>query len=298
MSRMKHLKHLLAATLLVGATTASAQSDFIHLFPSGAPGESTRQVGHEAKGGVSGGRPYKHWVEVSDPTIQYYPAPAESNTGAAVIVCPGGAYEVLAYDYEGTEVCDWLNSIGVNAVLLRYRVPRRKGLAKHAAPLQDVQRAMSLTRSRAAEWGIDPDRIGVLGFSAGAHLSAMLCLHSDQRTYAPIDAADSVSLRPNFCVLIYPAYLNATPPAAPDSVAPEVVIGLNTPPTFIAQNADDPYSAAGIAYALALRRAKVPCEFHLYATGGHGGGLRKTGRALSEWPERAQAWLQRGGFLK
>lgn len=291
------MKHLLAVGLLTLSCGMTAQSE-IALFPNLAPGETTRNVGVESMGGQSAGRPITHCKDVSCPTITFYPAPKVGNTGTTIIVCPGGGYEMLAIDYEGTEVCTWLNSIGVNAVLLRYRVPRRKGLPKHAAPLQDIQRAMTLTRANARTWGIRPDCIGVLGFSAGAHLSAMLALHHDRRTYPPVDRLDSLDINPDFCILIYPAYLNNPEPnAVPDAVAPEVTIAPDTPPTFITQNADDPYSPAGIAYALALRKAKVPCELHLYAKGGHGGGVRKSARALSEWPDRCQTWLQRLGYL-
>ena len=145
---------------------------------------------------------------VSDPTITIYPASDEVATGAAMVVCPGGGYEILAYDLEGDEICQWLNEIGVTAVLLKYRVPRRTGLEKHTAPLQDVQRAISLVRSKAEELNLDPQRIGVMGFSAGAHLAAMASTSYDKRTYPEVDAADKVSCKPDFCLLVYPAYLD------------------------------------------------------------------------------------------
>src|SRR5206468_9683787 len=151
--------------------------------------------------------PVQRVANVTRPTLTVFKPSKDKDTGAAVLVCPGGGYNILAFDKEGTEVAEWLNSIGVSGVVLKYRVPRRKDLPKHQAPLQDAQRAVSLIRSHAGEWGIDAKRIGVLGFSAGGHLSATLSTNYDQRAYSPIDEADKVSCRPDFTVLIYPAYL-------------------------------------------------------------------------------------------
>jgi len=204
---------------------------------------------------------------VSKPTITIHRPPAGKDTGAAVLVCPGGAYSILALDLEGTEVCDWLNSIGVTGVLLKYRVPKRSGLEKHTAALQDTQRALGLVRHRASEWGIDPARLGVLGFSAGGHLSAALCSSAAQRTYPTVDDADKISCRPDFTVLIYPAYLALKD--EDNKIAPEVSVTTNTPPTFIAMAEDDPVRVENaLFYALALKQAKVPVELHVYPVGG------------------------------
>jgi acetyl esterase/lipase len=229
---------------------------------------------------------------VSKPTISIYSPPAAKNTGAAVIVCPGGGYNILAMDLEGTEVCDWLNSLGITGVLLKYRVPKRAGFEKHAAPLQDAQRALGIVRSHARECGIDPKRIGVMGFSAGGHLAAALANNYDQRTYSRVDDADAVSCRPDFALLIYPAYL--TVKEENDKIAPELNVTSNTPPTFIAMAEDDPIRIeTALFYALALRKANVPFELHVYPAGGHGYGLRPTQDLVTTWPQRASEWLGR-----
>jgi acetyl esterase/lipase len=193
-------------------------------------------------------------------------------------------------DLEGTEVCNWLNSQGITAVLLKYRVPRRKGLPPYEAPLQDAQRAVSIVRSRAGEWNIAPAHIGVLGFSAGGNLAALASTRFAERAYAGIDAADNVSCRPDFAVLIYPAYL--TKPEPSNTIAPEVTISQQTPPTFIVQTEDDPVHVENsLAYYLALKNAHVPAEMHLFSRGGHGYGMRNTGAPVNRWPDELKAWL-------
>ena len=211
--------------LLVGVScvmgTAMAQNNPILLFPKGAPGETTKLIEKaDADGGKTGGETVLRITNVSEPTITVYPAPDEVATGAAVVVCPGGGYNILAYDLEGDEVCEWLNNLGVTAVLLKYRVPRREGRAKHEAPLQDVQRAIGYVRTHAEEMNLDPQRIGVMGFSAGGHLSAMASNNFDKRTYPAVDAADKASCRPDFCLLVYPAYLDGEN----FQLAPEVMV--------------------------------------------------------------------------
>jgi acetyl esterase/lipase len=273
----------------------------VPLWPGAAPGD-TAALPPEAdttkpKDNQVGGRAVVRIGNVSSPTLTIYPAPAGHNTGAAVLVCPGGGYNILALDLEGTEICAWLNSIGVTAGLLKYRVPRRPGLEKHAAPLQDAQRALGLLRSRAAEFGVDPARIGVLGFSAGGHLAAVLGHHDDTRTYEVVDAADQASCRPNFAVLIYPAYL--TVKEKNDAIVPELPVSAAvTPPTFIAMTEDDSVRAeTGLYYYLALKNAKVPAEMHVYPKGGHGYGLRRTGNDVATWPDRVADWMKAGGWL-
>ena len=233
---------------------------------------------------------------VSQPTITVYRPDKALDTGAAVVVCPGGGYSILAMNLEGSEVCTWLNSIGVTGILLKYRVPARKDRERHAAPLQDAQRAVGLARHRAKEWGIDPGRIGVLGFSAGGHLSATLLANTATRTYPEVDAADKESCRPDFAVLIYPAYLANNELT---QLAPEVKVTSGTPPAFIAMTQDDPVHVEGaLLYALALKQAKVPFELHIYPKGGHGYGLRPSENLVSQWPQRAEGWLSTQGWLK
>jgi acetyl esterase/lipase len=205
-------------------------------------------------------------------------------------VFPGGGYRILAIDLEGTEVCDWLNSAGIACVLLKYRVPDTGPYPKSPAALQDAQRALGLVRAHAAEWKIDPIRIGVLGFSAGAHLAAALSTHYDKRLYDAIDAADKLSCRPDFTVIVYPGYLAlADKNFAPN---PEINPTTQTPPQFIVQAEDDPVHVENaVVYFMALKNAKVRAELHIYAEGGHGYGLRQTKLPVSYWPGLVEGWL-------
>lgn len=292
---------VIAALVLACSAFAAGPTPQL-LWPHKAPGE-TKEYPPEADttkpdGNLVAGKRVARLGNVSAPTLTVYSPPAGRNTGAAVLVCPGGGYNILALDLEGTEICEWLNSLGVTGILLKYRVPRREGLEKHAAPLQDAQRALGLVRQHAAEHGIDPQRIGVLGFSAGGHLAAVLSNNHATRTYEAIDAADQVSCRPDFTVLIYPAYL--TVKEKNDAVAPELPVSTtNTPPTFIAMTEDDSVRVeTGLFYYLALKNAKVPAEMHLYPKGGHGYGLRRTALDVTSWPDRVGDWLKASGLLR
>ena len=273
----------------------------IELWPNGAPGENA-DLGEERDmtkptDGLIAGKPVIRLGNVSKPRISIYRAPREKANGAAVLVCPGGGYHILAMDLEGTEVCDWLNSIGVTAALLHYRVPQRPGLSKHTAPLQDAQRALGLLRRQATGWGIDPQRIGVLGFSAGGHLSALLSNGSEGRAYPLVDDADKINCRPNFAILVYPGGL--TRKEEGDKISPELTITTNTSPTFIAMAQDDPVRVENaMFYALALKQAHVPFELHVYPSGGHGYGLRPSEAVVTTWPARAADWLRSGGWLE
>ena len=236
------------------------------------------------------GKPYVWVSNITRPTLTVY-SPKGKNTGAAVVVFPGGGYEVLAIDLEGTEVCDWLNSAGITCLLVKYRVPDSGPYPKSSAALQDAQRAMGMARSHAAEWHIDPHRIGVLGFSAGGHLSAALSTHFEQRLYDPVDPADQVSCRPDFAVIVYPGYLAM---AEQNFAAnPEIHVTEKTPPTFLVQAEDDSVHVENsTVYFLELKNAKVPAELHLYANGGHGYGLRRTELPITEWPKLVETWLR------
>jgi acetyl esterase/lipase len=207
-----------------------------------------------------------------------------------VVVFPGGGYKILAIDLEGTEVCDWLTSKGITCILLKYRVPDTGPYPKSAAALQDAQRAMGLVRLHAAEWHIDPNRIGVLGFSAGGHLSAAISNLYEHRLYDPLDAADKLSCRPDFSVVIYPGYLAlADQDFAPN---PAIQPTANTPPTFLLQAEDDPVHVENaVVYFLQLKKAKVPAELHVYTQGGHGYGLRPTDLPITHWPLLVETWL-------
>jgi acetyl esterase/lipase len=250
-----------------------------------------------AKDNLIAGRPVVRLGNVSVPTLTLYPAKAAaSGFVPAVVVFPGGGYNILAIDLEGTEVCEWLNSAGIACALLKYRVPNTGPYPKSAAALQDAQRALGLVRAHAAEWGIDAKRVGVLGFSAGAHLAAALSTHYDRRLYDPIDAADKLSCRPDFAVIVYPGYLAlADKNFAPN---PEIDPTADTPPTFIVQAEDDTVHVENaVVYFLALKNAKVPAELHIYSQGGHGYGLRRTALPVTTWPESVVTWLHTIGIL-
>jgi len=266
----------------------------LDLWPHGAPG-ARPNAGAEAdmttaKDNVIAGKPLIRLGNVSTPTLTIY-SPTVKNTGAAIVVFPGGGYRIVAIDLEGTEVCDWLTSVGITCVLVKYRVPDSGPYPKSSAALQDAQRALGIARAHATEWHIDPQRIGVLGFSAGGHLSAALSTHFEQRLYDPVDAADQVNCRPDFAVIVYPGYLALSE----QNFAPNADIHVTekTPPTFLVQAEDDPVHVENSTfYFLALKNAKVPAEMHLYARGGHGYGLRRTELPVTAWPKLVETWLR------
>ena len=283
-----------------GGWTAGPQHAVITLWPKGAPGATTA-TGPEADTAKAtdnkvAGRPLIRLGNVSAPTLTMY-KPAAPSTGAAVIVFPGGGYSILAIDLEGTEVCDWLSAKGVTCLILKYRVPDTGPYPKSAAALEDAQRAVGLVRAHAAEWGVDPQRIGVLGFSAGGHLAAAVSTHYETRLYPAIDAADKQSCRPDFEVVVYPGYLAD---AEKDfAFSPDIPVTKDTPPTFLVQAEDDPVHVENsTAYFLALKKAGVPVEMHLYAKGGHGYGLRRTELPVTGWPDRVDEWMKTIGVVK
>jgi acetyl esterase/lipase len=301
---------LFALLLIAGVARASdggsgwqpaAGHTQIPLWPNGPP-DARSGIGVEAvhyaiesntgDKKLVGGKPYQYVENVTQPTITVY-SPAKNNTGAAVIVYPGGGFNVLAIDIEGTEACDWLTSNGISCVLLKYRVPCQHEGAYRECPQahQDAQRAMSIVRSRAAKWKIDANKIGVMGFSAGAHMAIMSSTRFD-RLYAAVDEADRVSSRPDFALVLYPgrmAYRRTN--FAPN---PDIRVTDRTPPTFLVHAWDDPLNPAenSLLYAAALRKAGVPAEMHVYAKGGHAFGLRRTESSATTWPQLAEAWLK------
>ena len=294
---------LLAAlvTLGIGSARAGEKPFTLDVWPGVAPGEKG-DIGEEKDTTKSGdqliaGKPVIRLGNVSKPTLTVYKPDPAKDTGAAVLVCPGGGYHILAMDLEGTEVCEWLNSIGVTGILLKYRVPARSGQPKHLAPLQDAQRATGLVRQKAAEWRIDPRRLGILGFSAGGHLSALVSTGEQTRSYPVVDGADAIACRPDFAVLIYAARLTMKDEG--DRIAPELKIGPETPPTFLAMTADDPVRLeTALFYTKALNDARVPVELHVYPSGGHGYGLRPTEQTVTTWPQRVEDWMKSRGLLK
>jgi acetyl esterase/lipase len=300
---MKRSALVLCAAIITSALCAVAQKPAwepapghltLPLWPNGAPGAIANPPAEvdmsKPTDNLIAGKPLVRLGNVSNPTLTLY-APEGTATRPAVVVFPGGGYQILAIDLEGTEVCDWLNSINVACVLVKYRVPNTGPYPKSAAALQDAQRALGMVRQHASEWHIDPDRVGVLGFSAGAHLAAALSTQFDKRLYDSIDAADQLSCRPDFALVIYPGYLaNAAEHMAPNA---DINPTDKTPPTFIVQAENDPVHVENATvYFLQLKAAKVPAELHIYAEGGHGYGLRRTELPVTTWPDTARIWLQ------
>lgn len=268
-----------------------------------ARSESARTV----KESPVAGRP---WVEVSNvslPTMTVY-SPKGKNSGVAVVVFPGGGYKVLAIDLEGTEAADWLTSRGITCILLKYRVPfsgpymddRRSRVYPRPTALQDAQRTLGLVRFHAAKWQIDPNKIGVLGFSAGGHVAAGVSTRFEQRLYPTVDAADKESCRPDFAMILFPGHLWANEDREPSTIKdetfelrPDIQVTRRTPPTFLvqAQNDDVDPVEESLAYYIALKKAGVPVEMHLYAEGGHAFALRRTKFPITNWHKLAEKWL-------
>jgi acetyl esterase/lipase len=299
----------------VGAQTAAWQPSQGHtqvaIWPGAAP-DAQPAAGPEDETAVTdspvAGRPWKSVGNVSRPTMTVY-SPEGKNIGAAVVVFPGGGYQILAIDLEGTEVCDWLTAKGITCVLLKYRVPNSgmhwdekcKCQINPKAPtaLEDAQRTVGLVRFHAAEWHIDPHKIGVLGFSAGGHLVAGISTHFERRLYAAVDAADKGSCRPDFAVALYPGHLWIDGKKFELNPDIRTHITRRTPPTFLLQAEDDnvDYVNQSLVYYIGLKNAGVPVEMHLYAHGGHGFGLRRTELPITRWPELVEKWLGTIGII-
>jgi acetyl esterase/lipase len=298
---------------------ASAQAETMHWQPSAGhaqiaiwpgtapdakpvPGPETETQNTK---NLIGGLPVTAVTNVTRPTMTVY-APTGKNTGAAVLVIPGGGFQILAIDLEGSEACDWLTSRGITCVLLKYRVPgvpyvwqcdcRPHDFELSVPSLQDLQRTMRLVRFHAAQWHVDPHKIGVLGFSAGGFLVAEISTNFDRQLYAPVDAADEESARPDFAMPIYPGHLATDD----DKLNPNVQITGRTPPTFLVQAEDDYVDGVNqsLVYYIALAKAHVPAEMHLYAHGGHAFGLRPTKFPITGWPALAETWLRTIGIVQ
>ncbi len=277
------MKTILAIVLIVlSMSVFSQKNDLIYLWPGKVPGELKEKQPPLLSKSQSDN--ITRYSEVTNPALEVFlPDPVKKN-GSAVIVCPGGGYQILAYDLEGIEIAAWLNRMGFTAFVLQYRIPEKKEGA-----LQDVQRALRLVRSNAQKWGINPDKVGIMGFSAGGSLSARASILFNKKTYSPVDKSDSLSSRPSFTMLIYPAYLDQGPEL---SLTPELQLSKDVPPIFIFQTADDPYGNSALVMASALRNAKLSVELHLLPEGGHGYGLRPGKIAAETWPVLAGKWLE------
>lgn len=277
---------------LVTCSTFAADPITINLWPALPPGDKPN-MGEE----VLNARTVTITGVVATPTLAVYKPAKEIDTGAAVIVAPGGGFYQLSMGHEGSDVATWLNSIGVTGIVLKYRIPQREGMPRYMAGFQDGQRAMSVVRSKAKEWGIDPKRIGMLGFSAGGQVTADVMTNFDKRTYEPVDEMDKTETRPDFALLIYPggiAQRNTDVPALTE----DVKISKDTPPTFLSISHDDRGGAEQAVYTyLVLKKAGVSAELHVWSEGGHGYGIRPSNAPHGNWPERAAAWMKQRGFL-
>lgn len=297
---------LVLVLLLIGAAKAD-EPLVIPLWPATVPGDFGNIGAERVRAPSEAPTKDAKWItNVTKPTLTVFRPSTAKNTGTAVIICPGGGYWNLAWDLEGEEVAAWLNTVGVTGVVLKYRVPRRPGQPERLpapGPLLDAQRAVSLVRSRAAEWNIDRDRVGILGFSAGGHLAFATATHFDRRAYDAVDTVDQISCRPDFAVAVYPGYMIEQGTAGVETnrnlLAPYIRIPKDTPPVFLVHASDDPVAGSensAVLY-LALKQAGVPSELHVFARGGHGFGVRANGLPCSTWTDRAVAWLKTIGLL-
>jgi acetyl esterase/lipase len=290
--------------LFVTIPSFGADPIVVDLWPGKVPGDvgiSRQETSRIHQSPLVG--PTKLVTNVSKPTLTIYRPDPARNTGTAMVICPGGGYWDLYWELEGEEVAAWLNAQGMTGIILKYRCPRRPGEVKGEPPLGpqlDAQRAVRLVRSRAAEWRINPRRIGMVGFSAGGHLAVATAAGFDRRLYDPVDAIDAVSCRPDFAIACYPGYLK---PKDKDGIRADLKIPPDMPPVFLAHASDDNESYGGsiaensVFMYLALKRAGVPAELHVYATGDHDFGVRQNEKLPSSWPQLCGNWLRNQHLL-
>ena len=299
--------HAFIALLVIAGTSLAADTkhEVVDLWP-GTPPDEPGNIGPEKvhmskildRKQVEVTEATRLITNVAKPTLTIYRPAKEKDTGTVVLICPGGGYWDLYWQLEGEEVATWLNSLGVTGVILKYRVPRRPDEPKGEParrPLQDAQRAVSLVRSKAKEWGINPERIGMVGFSAGGHLAIATATSFEKRTYAPLDEIDKISCRPNFAILAYPGYLK---PKDKDELSPGLHIPPGTPPVFLAHGGADLISPAAHSVVMyqALERAGVPAELHIYSGAAHDFGVRKSDQPCSNWTLAAADWMKQIGM--
>lgn len=279
-----HMKwSLTVIALFIFVLEVNAQTrDTLYLWPDAVPNET--EAKHAPVQTPNKARNVTRITDITNPAIVVFEPEAAVNNGAGIIVCPGGGYHILAIDLEGYEVAKWLNKLGFTAFVLQYRVPK-----KELGALNDVQRAIRLVRSQASKWKLDSKKLGVLGFSAGGSLAARASTLFDSDSYPAKDKIDKFSARPDFSVLIYPAYLDK---GENRSLTPELTITDKTPPMFLFATADDKYANSALVMAGALRDAEIPVELHLLPKGGHGYGLREGNVAGETWPGLAETWLK------
>ena len=290
------MHRFLLAFLTCAAFSAYAEEPVIlKLWREGAPEKPGVVIEPEKRIEPKGPNDVLRLTNVSEPTLTVY-KPQRPN-GTSVIVCPGGGYGILAIEHEGTQVCEWLNSLGVTAVLLKYRVPVRQKTPGFE-PLQDAQRAVGLVRHHASEWGVNPKRVGMLGFSAGGHLAVMTALHANERTYRTDPTQDAEDATPDFLIPVYPAYLVSS--ENPMTLLPEVKVTAKAPPVCLVHAHDDKgttSASASVLLYLEYKKLALPAELHVYQAGGHGFGMRKGANPVAGWPQRVGEWLGAMGFL-
>jgi acetyl esterase/lipase len=285
---------LIPAFLLVSSSLFAAEPVVVKLWPGGAPEKSGVKIEAEKEMPKKSADDVMRLTNVTEPMITVFKP--EKPNGTAVLVCPGGGYGILAYEHEGSQVCDFLVQHGVTGILLKYRVPKRDPKDPGREALQDAQRAMGIIRHHAAEWGLKPDRIGILGFSAGGHLTVMTTLHANERTYTTDPALDVEDATPNFAVPVYPAYLVSK--EDPFHLLPGFEVSAKSPPMCFVHANDDSWSATASALLyLEYKKLNIPCELHIYAKGGHGFGMRKSGGPVNDWPDRVAEWMKSMGYM-
>jgi acetyl esterase/lipase len=280
----------------------------VDLWPGKVPGDDAATIGAEkfiqlmvrGKAYEVGGKPTKWLTNVTKPTLTVYRPAQDKHNGVAMLICPGGGYHNLGWDVEGEEVAAWLNSIGVTGIILKYRCPRRPGDVRGEpplGPLKDAQRAVSLVRSRAAEWGIDSKKIGMVGFSAGGHLVGATATNFEHRAYDPIDGIDKVSCRPDFGIMLYSGYFKLK---GKDELSPTIRVTSAAPPLFLVHASDDTISEVdhSVIMYLAMKRAGVPAELHVFASGGHGFAVRPIDQPCAAWTRSCVDWLAHQGILR
>ena len=296
---MRILTVCLSLMLFAAEVCAAPRQDVV-LWPATPPGDEKVKLAAEFDATKESDRAVAErrvirLTNVTQPLFTVFPAAPDKANGAAVVICPGGGHRILAYDLEGTEVAEWLNSIGVTAFVLKYRVPERGHDQRWISAVQDSQRAISLVRHRASEWNVDPQRIGICGFSAGGEAAGLTSIFGDDRKYAPIDATDAASCRPNFSVLIYTAgFYDAKAKKMPDHVR----VTDKAPATFLVHAFDDGVPVQNsVQLFTALKEAGVPAELHVFDRGGHGYGLRPTKDPITRWPTLCEQWMRAAGYL-
>jgi acetyl esterase/lipase len=275
---------IIGIVLFISLESHAQQRDTLYLWPGEVPGAI--EAKHPPVQTSDTSRGVTRFTDITNPAIEIMLPDEELRNGASVIISPGGGYSYLAINIEGYEIGRWLNELGFTAFVLQYRAPDQMEKA-----LYDVQRAIRMVRSRSSEWGVDPQKVGVMGFSAGGHLSAAAGTRFSETTYAKQDRIDELSARPDFALLIYPAYLDG---GENGNITPELTVSDDTPPMFLFATVDDPYaSSSTLVMAEELMKNDIPYELHILPEGGHGYGLRKGNTAAETWPELARSWLER-----